>query len=99
MTGRNVRAGDRGHRDVRLAGLGRWESGEEPELVAVGEAAALDHYAGENAESGVDDGARHAVEIRLLGFECRVLQSCERGAELLVRATVHASADRAEKRM
>ena len=87
------------HRDIRLAGLGRGECREEPELIAVGEAAPLDDDARENTEAGVDDGACGAVEVRLLGLERGVLESGERGAELFVGAAVHTAADRAQKRM
>src|SRR5512140_1305593 len=99
ISGRDVGARDRRHRDVGLARLGRREGGEEAELVAVRESATLDHDARENAETRIDDRLCGAVEVRLLGLERGVLQSSECGAELLVGAAVDTSSDGAKKRM
>src|SRR3569623_1212994 len=99
VAGGDVGARNRRHGDVRFAGLGGGECGEEAELVAVGETPPLDDDAREETEACVDDCSCDSVEIRLLRLERRVLKPGEGGAELLVRAAVDPATDRAKKRM
>ena len=99
MSGGDVGAELRGERHLCFAGLGRGDRREECELISVDDTAPLDENGGEEREGGVDRGACSRIPVGALRFECRALETRERGAQLLVRAAVRLASHAAEKGM
>src|SRR5215207_581975 len=99
MASRNIRADGWSYGNARVSGLGCGDSGEERELVAVAGTPTFDGDRVQNRESPIQPRGGEGVEVHAARLERGSFEATQGGAKLLIRATIHAPTDRAEKRV